>query len=226
MQKTLASPGTTRTQSGFLLQSGNSLNGAFLLDGNCAGVGLAQGQVSGSDMSLSENETAQTLSLTGSAMADGSLGGNYSILASGCGTSEVGTWTAQQVKTLTGSFQGVFTSTITNNLVFHFSGSLTQGPNTGASEASLSGSMTSTDAACFSSASISGQISGTQAVLNLVASDGTALGKISGTLATDASSLGTTASPGTYAFINTQVPLACGSDFGNVVLSIQPSGTT
>lgn len=201
--------------SGFLLQAGNSINGGLLLSGGCSGVGSAQGQLTGSNVSITVSVTGQTLSLTGTAMPDGSsMSGNYSILDSGCGASNVGTWTATRVKALAGSFQGTFTSTTTNNLVFHFAGTLTQGPNTGASYASLSGSMTSTDAPCASTVSISGQISGTSTVLNLIGSDGTPVGKIDTTVTPDASSMA-----GTYAFINTQVPLACGTDFGTVVFA-------
>jgi hypothetical protein len=210
-----------KTPSGFLLQTGNALNGSFLFSGNCAGVGPAQGAVSGSNISMTVSEADQVLSLTGTASADGSsMSGNYTVLASGCGGPETGTWNGSQVKALTGNFQGVFTSTVTNDLVFHFTGNLTQGPNTGASYASLSGSMTSTDASCFTSSSISGQITGTSAVLNLATSEGVSLGKISTTLTADATSM-----TGTYAFINTQVPLACGSDYGTVVFTIQPSAT-
>ncbi len=210
-----------KTPSGFLLQTGNSLNGTFLFSGNCAGVGPAQGTVSGLNVSMTISEADQVLGLAGTASSDGSsMSGNYTVLASGCGGPETGTWSANQVKALTGSFQATFTSVVTNDLVFHFAGTLTQGPNTGASYASLSGTMTSTDASCFSSASVSGLITGTSAVLNLATSDGVSLGKISTTLTTDASSM-----TGTYAFINTQVPLACGSDYGTVVFSIQPSAT-
>ncbi len=207
-----------KTPSGFLLQAGNSVSGGLLISGNCAGLGATQGQVAGSNVALIVNGTSQTLSLTGTAMADGSsMSGNYSILASGCGASEVGTWTATQVAALTGNFQATFISTVTSNLSFSFTGTVTQGPNTGTSYASLSGSMTSTDSPCFSGASISGQISGTSAVLNLATSDGTSLGKITATATTNASSMS-----GTYAFVNAQMPLACGTDFGTVVFSFNP----
>jgi len=210
-----------KVPSGFLLQTGNALNGDFLISGNCSGVGSAQGQLSGSNVSIIVNAADQTLNLTGTATSDGSsMSGGYSNLSSGCGFSETGNWTANRVKNLTGNFQGTFTSVVTDKLVFHFAGTVTQGVNTGSSFAALSGSMNSTDASCFSGASISGQISGTAVVLNLVNADGVALGKISTALAIDASSMS-----GDYAFINTQVPLPCGSDFGTVVFTIQPSAS-
>jgi len=210
---------SSKIPSGFLLQSGNSLNGNFLISGSCSGVGNVQGQLSGSNVSLSLDAADQSLNFTGTAKSDGtSMSGNYSVLAAGCGFSSPGTWTANRVSDLTGNFQGIFTSVITPNLTFHFSGTLTQGANTGSSYAALSGSMTSTDATCFTSASISGQISGTAVVFNLLNANGVALGKIDGNIALDASSMS-----GNYYFINAKNPLACGSDFGTVVLAITGS---
>lgn len=205
--------------SGFLLQAGNALNGDILISGNCSGVGTAQGQLSGSNVSLTVDAAHQTLALSGTATSDGSsMSGGYSVLAAGCGFSNTGTWTASRVSNFSGQFQGTFTSTVTQNLIFHFSGTVAQGANTGSSFAALSGSMTSTDATCFTGAEISGQISGTAIVLNLADANGVALGKIDGTIALNASSMS-----GNYYFINTQVPLPCGSDFGTVAFTVQPS---
>jgi hypothetical protein len=211
----------SKTQSGFLLQAGASLSGGVVISGNCSGTGPAQGQVNGSNVTISVNQTDQTVNLTGTATSDGgSMSGNYSILSSGCGTSEIGTWTASQVKPLKGNLQGTFTSTLTPGVVFHFTGSVTQGSNTGASNATLSGSMTSTDApSCFDSVSITGLISGTSVVFNFLASDGTALGAYLGSATTDASALN-----GNYNFFNAQSPIlmSCGGgDFGTVTFTVQ-----
>jgi hypothetical protein len=213
--------GNIKAPSGFLLQSGTSLNGDFLVSGNCSGVGPAQGQLDGLNVSMTLDASDQTLNFTGTTTSDGtSMSGNYSFLGSGCGGSEVGTWTGTQISALNSSFQATFTSGDFPGLVFHFSGTLSQGPNTGASYATLSGNMSSTDAVCFTTASVSGQISGTAVVLNLTNSEGIALGKITTTLTTDISSM-----TGTYAFVNFTVPIACGSDFGNVVFTMSPSST-
>ena len=211
--------------SGFLLQSGNSLNGDFLISGNCSGVGTAQGQLSGANVNITVDGADQSLSLTGTVSADGSsMSGQYSNLASGCGFSETGNWTASKVKDFAGTFQGTFTSVIATNLVFHFSGTVAQGSNTGSSFAALSGNMNSSDSPCFSSAVISGQVSGTAVVLNLLDANGVALGKIDGNTTFDASSM-----TGNYYFINTKVPLSCGSngtsDFGTFSLTMQSSGS-
>jgi len=213
--------GNIKAPSGFLLQSGTSLDGDFLVSGNCSGVGPAQGQLDGLNIAMTVNASDQTLSFTGTTTSEGtSMSGNYSFLGSGCGGSEAGTWTGTQIPALNTNFQGTFTSGDTPGLVFHFSGTLSQGSNTGASYATLSGNMISTDAPCFTSASVSGQISGTAVVLNLTNSEGIALGKITTTLTTDVTSM-----TGTYAFVNFTVPIACGSDFGNVVFTLTPSST-
>jgi len=206
-----------KTLSGFLVQSGNSVTGNMLLSGqtSCAGVGPVSGQLSGSAVTLTVDQTGQTVNLTGTTGTGiSSMSGNYSILSSPCGDTSVGTWTASVVQPLNGSFQGTFTSTETIGVVFHFSGTISQAANTGASTANLSGSMTSTDASCFSSASVSGLISGTAVVLNLVSSEGVALGQYRGTAATDAGSIA-----GTYDIFN-----AAGGcdDFGNATITLQP----
>jgi hypothetical protein len=104
---------TLKTESGFLVQSGDALSGNLLLTGdtNCAGVGAAQGQVSGSNVAINVSQIGQTVNLTGSLASSGSASGSFSIFASPCGSTQVGTWTASQVQTLAGSLQGTFTST-------------------------------------------------------------------------------------------------------------------
>src|SRR5579863_532969 len=210
-----------KSESGFIIQSGNFLSGNVLLTGStaCAGVGSAQGQLSGLNVAIAVSQVGQTVNLMGTASSDGStMSGNYTILASPCGNSQVGTWTATQVHALTGSFQATFTSTKTTGLVFHFGGKIAQGPNNGGSTTTLAGNMTSPDAPCFSTASITGQISGTAIVFNLLSSEGVPLGQYSGTATTDATMI-----TGGY---NLQPQSASNSgcrDFGTAKVSVQPS---
>jgi hypothetical protein len=190
--------GAVKDESGFLLQSGNSLAGNVLLTGStiCPGVGAAQGRVTGSGVSLTVIQIGQTISLTGTSSGNGSqLGGNYSILASPCGTTQVGVWIGTQIPALSGNIQATFTSGTTPGQVIHFGGTISQGPNTGGSTTTLSGMMTSTDSPCFSSAAITGQISGTAVLLNLATSEGATIGQFIGKAATDATSVS-----GTYDF--------------------------
>ena len=221
---TLQHKNRSETQSGFLLQSGNVLGGSLLFSGQtisgqtvCSGVGSVLGQANGGSVTIAVTQTAQTANLTGTAATDfSSMNGNYSILASGCGKTEAGTWTATRVSPLTGTFSAQFTSTQSSSLVFNVTGTLTQGKNKGNSFATISGSMTSTDAPCFTSASISGVISGTAVVLNISNSTGS-LGKYSGTAATDASEI-----TGGYSFSNAQTPSGC-NDEGKANFTINPS---
>lgn len=229
-QMTLLNPSYTETQSGFLLQSGNTVTGNLLLSGQtlsgqltCSGVGPAVGQLSGSNLSITLTPAGQTVNLTGSPTNDfTSMSGDYSIFAAGCGQTETGTWTADRVSDLTGNFQATFTLDGSTQ-VFHFSGSLTQGTNTGNSTASITGTMSSTDSPCFTSASIAGAVSGTSVVLNLLTSDGTDLGKYSGAMTTDATSI-----TGTYRFSNASDPTVlgvCNGYGGTANVAVQSSGT-
>jgi hypothetical protein len=219
-QLTLQNGVTSYSQSGFVLQSGKSLNGHLVLTGNCAGVGSAQGEMNASAVSLTVNQSAQTIGLTGSAAGDGStISGDYSILTAGCGATETGTWSGERIKTLSGSFTGEFTSGVVGVAPFEFSGMLTQGANTGSTFATMAGSMTSSNAVCFADATISGNISGKSVVLNFVASDGLAVGQLTGTASTDATTV-----TGTYDFFNATKPIpGCPlGDFGSVTLTLQP----
>jgi hypothetical protein len=208
-----------QTESGFLTQSGNALAGSVVLSGAtlCPGLGAASGTVNSSSVVFTVDQIAQSLTLTGSATSDGtSIAGEYSILASGCGSSTVGTFTATQVKPIGGSFQATFTSGEFSGLVYNFSGTLSQGPNTGMSYATLSGTMTSTNAPCVNNFSIAGEVSGTSVVFNFLASDGSSQGSYRGTTTTDATTL-----TGSYDFLAQSN--GCFGDAGSVTIALQPS---
>jgi len=235
----------TESQSGFLIQAGNTVTGSVQFSGQtfsdpmtgttttvCEGVGPALGQTTGSNVALVVSTAGQTVNLTGtSANNSTSMSGNYSILAAGCGQTEIGTWTANQVIPLTGSFAATFTpyssSEYTN--VFHFTGMVTQGSNTGGSTTTLSGSMMSSDLPCFSSATLAGVVSGTSVVFNLLTPTGITLGKLSGTLTTDATQINNAA----FAFTNATDPSVLGicdqmgiGTRGTATIAVQPSSAT
>jgi hypothetical protein len=210
-------PTSAKAESGFILQSGQSLTGGLVISGRtlCAGLGSADGKLDGSNVAITVNQIAQTVALTGVVTSDGSsISGDYSILASGCGATQVGTWTASRVKPLNGNYTGTFTSGQNNGLVYDVAATVAQGPNTGTSTATLSGTMTSTNAPCFSTFTISGLIGGTSVVFNLLASDGTAVGLYRPTAALDATTL-----TGVYQ-INAQ-PHVCSGDFGTATMTLQ-----
>jgi hypothetical protein len=211
------SPTSSKTESGFILQSGDSLTGSVLLSGQtlCPGLGSALGQVTGGNVAITVSQIAQTVSLTGTATNGGSsMAGNYSILTNGCGGSTIGTWTADRVKPLKGTYQGTFTSTKVSGRAYDVSATVTQGPNTGASNASLSGTITSPNATCFSTLSLSGVIGGTSFVFNFLAPDGSAVGQYRATLTTDATKL-----TGSYDFLAQDN--VCFGDTGLATMSLQ-----
>lgn len=229
----LQNSSSSGTQSGFLLQTGTNVTGSLLSSGQtisgqtvCSGVGSVQGQIKGADASLTVILAGQSLNLTGATANNlTSMSGDYSILASGCGQTETGTWSANQVNPLTGSFQSTFA--VDGGIVppFHYTGTITEGANTGASIAPLSGTMSSTDTPCFTTATIAGVITGTSVVVNILRStDGRVLGKYSGTMTTDATSV-----TGRFAFTDAAHPGAlgpCEGYGGNATFTVQAAPAT
>jgi len=207
-----------KIESGFLVQSGNSLAGNVLLSGAalCPGLGSVQGHVNGSTVALTVTQIAQTVNLTGTVVGDGSsMSGNYSIYAQGCGGGSTdGTWTATPVKPLNGTYQAAFTSTWTSGLVYDYAVTVAQGSNTGSSTGVLAGSMTSTNAPCASNLSIAGLVGGTSVVFNLLSSDGSAVGQFRGSTSTDATTL-----TGTYDFLAQNN--GCSGDAGMVTMTLR-----
>lgn len=181
-----------RTQSGFLLQNGGSVTGGvILIDLPCSGVGSITGTTTGSAVSLVEDTTGMVVNLDGTiGSGQDSMSGSYTILSTGCGgmgiAPQTGTWSASLVMPLSGNIQGAWTST--HKGAFSLSGQITQGPNTGVSNAALSGSL-NVSGYCFASANILGSVSGTAVVINLVNSEGAQIGQMSGTSSLDGTSL-------------------------------------
>jgi hypothetical protein len=188
-----------QSESGFLLQSKNSVSGNLAVQPtathNCSGVAPLSGTVSGSNVTLSINEFGSVLSLLGSASSDlSSMSGSYTASDNVCGNPTTGSWTAVQVAPLTGTFSGTLTSTSTNSPLagnsYQVSGSLTQGPNTGTSDADLVGFMAVTNYPCLSTAQVRGIISGQNVTLSLFGPDGSLaaqLPQVVGNFATTAS---------------------------------------
>ncbi|MGA7078309.1 MAG: hypothetical protein WBQ43_03865 [Terriglobales bacterium] len=196
-------------QGGFLLQSGNSVKGgasyAVSLPGLLIPCNIGNATVTGSSTAIG-NETqwtitavagSQTFTLTGMESFDGStIAGTYDSTAgtagdgAPCGTAQTGLqWSAVLVPPLTGNILGSFHSTggaagLTNQ-DFLVSGALTQAPNTGASNATVSGTLSfaepgtnTSDYPCLATASVYGQISGSAVNLEIVGSDQSIIGEI------------------------------------------------
>lgn len=181
-----------RPQSGFLLQNGNAVTGSvFFSDNPCSGVGSVSGTVSGSDVSLAIDPVGIEVNLTGTLGAGPTMSGDYTTLSTGCtGTNvapDTGTWTANLVAPLNGNIQGTFTSKVTDT-AYAITGQLTQGANTGISNAALTGTLNIANY-CLATANIVGVVSGTSVVINLTGSDGTQIGQISATTSLDGTTL-------------------------------------
>lgn len=187
--------GNLNSQSGFLLQNGETVTGGIIFnDSPCSGVGAVSGAVSGAGVTLVANPVGTQINLNG-VIASGptSMGGQYTLLSTGCTggvVPQTGTWIADLVAPLNGTVSGSLSSQSGPSYIL--SGQLSQGPNSGGSSASLTGTL-SIAGYCVSTVNITGSISGTALTLNLVNSDGTQAGQISATTSLD----GTTVS-GTY----------------------------
>lgn len=209
----------TPTESGFLVQTGDSLTGQFVFAGQtqCAGLGSAQGTISGGNVEITLTQTGQTVTLTGTAASDGStMGGTYAVLDSGCGDgTSTGTWTANLVKPVTGTYLATFNSYSLG--VYSFNVNATQGGNTGASIATISGTATSSNAPCGDNLVVAGAVGGTSVVFNFLTSDGTAIGQFRGTTSTDATTMN-----GTFDFLPQSSVVSCvAGDTGSISLVAQ-----
>ena len=217
--------------TGFLIQSGNSIAGSVVLGDGCPGVGPVTGTITGQSFQLTIEEFGQTINLNGD-LPSGSAppNGQFSTLGGGCTQfPSTGSWTANQIKPLSSTFHGTFTSTNSTSLtpVMNVTGIVAQGLNTGASSATLSGTLSAASyvapCAYLTNATITGTISGTTVVWNLYAPNGTPLGRIplpnsipgvppTATISLDGSSL-----TGSYQFQS--ISSTCGGDQGSVQLT-------
>jgi hypothetical protein len=215
------------TFSGFLLQSGGIVTGSFILGAGCQGVGPVNGTFDGQNLQLTVSEFGQDFSLTAT-LPSGSastafIGGQFSTLQGGCvGFTSTGTWTAVRITPLLGSFHGSFVSS-SGNGTLDVTGTLTQGANIGASNATVSGTITASGGQRFcsylSTATITGTISGETLVLNLYGPNGAQTAQIPAPppeppaiVTADAASL-----TSSYSF--PQISNVCTGDQGSLTLS-------
>src|SRR5882724_7607972 len=199
-------------QGGFLLAkngtvaggAGYSISLPALGGGNptvCnSGSASITGTFSGQTLNLTAVAGTETFTFAGTLSADGStISGTYASTAgtapdgSACGTVQTGLqWTAALVPSVTGPIQGNFHSTGgLSNQDFLLSGTLTQGQNIGASNATVTGTLSFVDPVtlisnypCFGTAAVNGQISGNAVILEIIGTDasnsGANLGQIGG----------------------------------------------
>lgn len=255
-------------QGGFLLQANNgSVSGSTIFSVAIpqsppvspivcsSGSAAISGSLSGQTVTITAVAGSQTFSLSGSLdTSDTTLTGTYSSTAgtavdgTPCGTVQSGlSWSAVLVPPIMGSLQGNFHSTQGGTAFpdqdFAVSGTFTQGPNTGASSATVTGTLLfqdpqtlANDYPCITQASVTGQISGNSVILQVFGTNGLDVGQI-GSIVTSApvtfdSTQGgyilhnTGTGPG-YAIINTKscpgVSLQNPGDSGNLCLAFGTS---
>lgn len=186
-------PSTQLGASGFLLQSGDVITGNFevppsTVNGKCGGVASVTGSISGQSVALTVNTSGNTLNFTGMLGGDNqTMSGTYSGLGGGCSTRAMsGTWNAQQIPPLNGTFTGMFTnSAYMQSLLgesqvppIMVSGAMTQSANTGSSIVSLTGTITAVNYPCFTTANLSGTVSGASVVLSVYSYGGVNIGTL------------------------------------------------
>jgi hypothetical protein len=183
----------TKNQSGFLVEDGTNLTGSMLFtDLQCTGTGNAAGTINGADVSLTVTPTGLEVNLTGTIASNPlSMSGTYTILATGCtgnaASPQSGTWTANPVTPLKGTYQGTLSSNKAGT-TFSLTTQLTQGANGASSSAPLTGTVSATGY-CFPTANVTGAVSGTSVVMNLVNSSGAQIGQINGTSSLNGTSM-------------------------------------
>ncbi len=181
-------------QGGFLLQKDKSVTGgvvyAVQLPAQAGGVptlcsgGSAPvtGTFDGTTVNLTVAAGKLTFTLTGTSNGTTMMGTYTSTDGQGCGTAQSNLqWSATLVPPLTGTVQGSFHSAINPSLRdqnFPVTGSFIQGPNIGASNATVTGTLIFQDYPCLTSASVNGQISGNSLILQVIAPNGLNVGRI------------------------------------------------
>src|SRR5215469_3693019 len=201
-----AACGTSTTCSlqlgGFLLQANQSLTGSLtysivtstqaLGTFPCSGSAPITGTVNGQNVTFTVQAGPQSFHLSGTVSADGkTMMGTYSSTnTSGCGNAQSGLqWSAVSVPPLAGAVQGFFHSRASHvnfnpsfptDQDFPVSGVLTQGPNVGSTNATVTGTLSFQGGyPCLGSvASVNGQISGSSIVLEIIAGNGLNVGQI------------------------------------------------
>ena len=184
-----AAPRTVTLISGFLQQTGKAVTGSVQLTPPvftppCGGSFAVSGISDGQNVNLTVNEGGATVTLTGTGSAT-SMGGSYNLVASGCGKSETGTFTATLIKPLNGTLQGVLhsTSNPSGGLAggdFAITGLIAQSDNIGSSSGLLIGTLSAVNYPCFSDVTLSGTITGSSVQLNIIGPSGAVVGRIGG----------------------------------------------
>jgi hypothetical protein len=188
------SPPTQLGASGFFRQSGNVISGTLEVppstqNGKCGGVASVTGSIDGQTVTLTINTSANTLTFTGTLGGTSqTMAGTYSGLGGGCFTRATsGTWNAQQIPALSGSFTGTLSSSTYMQALLGesvvppimVSGTLTQSsPSSGSSIVDVTGTITAVSYPCFTTANLSGTVSGRNVILSVYSYNGVNIGTL------------------------------------------------
>ncbi len=181
-------PATAVSVSGFIQQSGTSVEGSVTVptdpSGNCGGVVTLTGDANGQNVSLSINQNGTVLNFTGTVdYPNASMSGSYAGQGGSCfNKPTTGTWSAVQIPSISGSFTGNLSNSAYMALLgvtapIQVSGTLTQSPNAGAN-ASVTGTITATGYPCFSTATLAGTVSGQNVYLAIYSYTGEQIGTL------------------------------------------------
>lgn len=196
-----STPSTVLSASGFLVETNDALSGSVqgpTISGStqsCGGAGPLTGTVNQTNVTFSLNPGGTVFNFTGVLSSDNaSISGTYSGVGGAClsQSSTSGTFSAQLIPPLNGSFTGTFNSMLympaltgtTNPVPVSVSGSLAQGPSAGGSVASVTGTITAVGYPCFTTASMTGTISGQNLYLSIYAYNGEQIGFVGNLLST------------------------------------------
>lgn len=232
-------PTTQLSVSGFVVQSDNNLSGNVEVPStsatylfHCGGVAPLTGTVSGQSVTFSLSVGGTVEEFSGTLGADGtSMTGSYQAVGGACfpGTSTTGTFTSLLVPPLNGNFTGTIDSLYMETLTgataavpVTVSGSFTQSPNAGGSNATLTGTITAVNYPCFTTATMTGTISGQNVYLDLYGYNGEQIG----TLGQPAGGAGNIPSPATVVISSTGLSLVDTSTAGLTLGVITNNGAS
>ena len=185
-------------QGGFLLQNDNAVTGGVVYNVQLppsvaggiptvcsSGSAPVSGTLNGGRVNLTVSAGDQTFTLDGGLSSNGTtMVGTYTTTgAKGCGTKQAGLqWTALLIPSVTGDIQGNFHSALSTAVAqgqdIVVTGSLMQGKNIGASNATVTGTLTFQGYPCLTTASVNGQISGNAVILQVIGTNGLNVGQI------------------------------------------------
>jgi hypothetical protein len=155
-----AAPGNSFIVGGNLTQSGSSISGVMhIVNSACFDLTTdvpVSGSVSGQTVTISSAAIlGQVVTVSANATSATALTGTYAVTGTGCAAGDKGTISANLVPSVTGSWHGTFTSTVSPGTTINATANLTQSPTANADGFfPVTGTVTFTGSPCFTSGTI------------------------------------------------------------------------